>query len=82
MNSTKEAFLKYTNMNEHKIKRSSDGVLLENCKENIGVKIGSFDCTANCPNNENTKKEIQQQAFDLEFVRCSKIQSNQLTIEI
>lgn len=69
-------------MNFYKIKRNSDGTLAENCKENIGVKIGSFDCTANCPHNQNTKKEIQQQAFDLEFVRCSKIQSNQLTIEI
>lgn len=69
-------------MNSYKIKRNSDGTLAENCKENIGVKIGSFDCTANCPHNQNTKKEIQQQAFDLEFVRCSKIQSNQLTIEI
>jgi hypothetical protein len=69
-------------MNEHKIIRNSDGTLTENCKENIGVKIGSFDCTANCPHNQNTKKEIHQQAFDLEFVRCSKIQSNQLTIEI
>ena len=69
-------------MNEHKIKRNSDGTLTENCKENIGVKIGSFDCTANCPHNQNTKKEIHQQAFDLEFVRCSKIQNNQLTIEI
>lgn len=69
-------------MNEYKIIRNSDGTLTENCKENIGVKIGSFDCTANCPHNQNTKKEIHQQAFDLEFVRCSKIQSNQLTIEI
>lgn len=69
-------------MNEHKIIRNSDGTLTENCKENIGVKIGSFDCTANCPHNQNTKKEIHQQAFDLEFVRCLKIQSNQLTIEI
>lgn len=69
-------------MNQYKIKRNSDGTLAENCKENIGVKIGSFDCTANCPHNQNTKKEIQQQAFDLEFVRCLKIQSNQLTIEI
>lgn len=67
---------------EHKIKRNTDGTLAENCRENIGVKIGSFDCTANCKHNQNTKKEIQEQAFDLEFVRCSKIQSNQLTIEI
>lgn len=69
-------------MNKHKIKRNSDGTLAENCKENIGVKIGSFDCTANCPHNQNTTKEIHLQAFDLEFVRCSKIQSNQLTINI
>jgi len=66
-----------------KIKRNPDGSLAENCKENIGVKIGSFDCTANCPHNQNTKKEIEKQAFDLEFVRCSKIQQqSQLTIEI
>lgn len=69
-------------MNEYQIKRNSDGHLLENCKENIGVKIGSFDCTANCPNNQNTKKEIQEQAFDLKIVRCPKLQSDQLTIEI
>ena len=69
-------------MNQYKIKRNSDGTLAENCKENIGVKIGSFDCTANCPHNQNTKKEIHQQAFDLEFVRCLKIKINQLTIEI
>jgi len=66
-----------------KIKRNPDGTLAENCKENIGVKIGSFDCTANCPHNQNTKKEIQEQAFDLVIVRCSKtIQLNQLQIEI
>jgi len=69
-------------MNEHKIKRNLDGTLAENCKENIGVKIGSFDCTANCPHNENTKKEIQEQAFDLEFVRCKKINNNQLLINL
>lgn len=69
-------------MNEHKIKRNFDGTLAENCKENIGVKIGSFDCTANCPHNENTKKEIQEQAFDLEFVRCQKINNNQLLINL
>jgi len=66
-----------------KIKRNPDGSLAENCKENIGVKIGSFDCTANCKHNQNTQKEIEKQAFDLEFVRCSKIQQqSQLTIEI
>jgi len=69
-------------MNLHQVKRDSDGMLTENCKENIGVKIGSFDCTANCPHNQNTKTEIQEQAFDLKFVRCPKLQSNQLTIEI
>jgi hypothetical protein len=43
--------------------------------------IGSYDCTANCPHNENTRKEIEEQAFDLEFVRCSKISTqNQLQI--
>ena len=46
---------------EYKIKRNSDETLAENCKVNIGVKIGSFDCTANCPHNQNTKKEIQEQ---------------------
>ena len=68
-------------MTEIKIQRNPDGSLTLNCKENIGVKIGSFDCTANCPHNQNTKKEIHEQAFDLEVVRCSKIK-NQLTIEI
>jgi hypothetical protein len=70
-------------MNQYKIKRDLDGNVAENCKENVGVKIGSFDCTANCPHNQNTKKEIHQQAFDLEFVRCDKIQvNNQIKIEI
>ena len=68
---------------EAKIKRNPDGTLAENCKENVGVKIGSYNCTANCPHNQNTKKEIQEQAFDLVFVRCDKIQiSNQIKIEI
>ena len=68
---------------EYQIKRNPGGTLAENCNENVGVKIGSFDCTANCPHNQNTKKEIQEQAFDLKLVRCSKIQnSNQLTINI
>jgi hypothetical protein len=70
-------------MNEHRVKRNPDGWVIENCPTNIGVKIGSFDCTANCPHNENTKKEIQEQGFDLEFVRCSKIQKEQqLKIQI
>jgi hypothetical protein len=67
---------------EVKVKRNPDGTLAENCKYNTGVKTGSFDCTANCPHNQNTKKEIHEQAFNLEFVRCSKVQSNQLTINI
>jgi hypothetical protein len=67
----------------HKVQRSPDGTLSENCKENVGVKIGSFDCTANCPHNQNTKKEIQEQAFNLEFVRCEKLENtNQLQIQI
>ncbi|MBF7090493.1 hypothetical protein IUY40_02895 [Flavobacterium sp. ALJ2] len=69
-------------MTDYRVKRNSDGILTENCKENIGVKIGSFDCTANCPHNQNTKKEIQSEAFDLKIVRCSKLQSNQLIIEM
>lgn len=69
-------------MNHQIIKRNPDGTLVENCTENIGVKIGSFECTANCPNNKNTRKEIEDQAFDLEIVRCDKIKSNQLKIEL
>jgi hypothetical protein len=67
----------------HKVQRNPDGTLAENCKVNVGVKIGSFDCTANCPHNQNTKKEIQEQAFNLEFVRCEKLKNtNQLQIQI
>ena len=62
---------------EYKIKRDSEGWLIEECKVHVGVKIGSVDCTANCRHNQNTKKEIQQQAFDLQFVRCLKIQEAQ-----
>ena len=70
-------------MNQQIIKRNPDGTLAENCPENVGVKIGSFYCTANCLHNKNTKKEIQEQAFNLEFVRCEKLKnSNQLQIEI
>lgn len=67
----------------YKVKRNPDGTLAENCQENVGVKIGSFDCTANCPNNQNTKKEVQEQAFNLEFVKCEKLKlNNQLQIQI
>lgn len=69
-------------MNHQIIKRNPDGTLSENCTENIGIKIGSFDCTANCPHNKNTRKEIEEQAFDLEIIRCDKIKSNQLKIEL
>ena len=74
-------------MNEHKIIRNPDGTLAENCKENIGVKIGSFDCTANCPHNQNTPQEIQKYGFDIPEIKCKKAdelpnQNNQLTIEI
>jgi len=70
-------------MNKHKIRRNPDETLAENCKENIGVKIGSFDCTANCKHNQNTRKEIETQAFDLEYVKCDVIiTNNQLQIEI
>lgn len=47
-------------MDQHKIRRDWDGNVMENCPENVGVKIGSFDCTANCKHNKNTKKEIQE----------------------
>jgi hypothetical protein len=60
-------------MNSYKIKRNSDGSLAESCPVAIGIKIGSFDCTANCPHNQNTKKEIHTHGFDLPFVRCIKI---------
>lgn len=69
--------------NKTKIPRNQDGHLLANCKVNKGVTVGSFDCTANCEHNKNTRKEIESQAFDLEFVRCEAIiSSNQLQIEL
>ncbi len=69
-------------MNSYLVKRNSDGLLIENCTVNVGIKIGSFDCTANCSHNKNTKKEIQEQAFDLKEVKCSMISNSQLTIEL
>lgn len=69
--------------NLSRIPRNKNGHLIANCpiiKENT---IGSFDCTANCKHNKNTRKEIEIQAFDLEFIRCDAIiTSNQLQIEI
>jgi hypothetical protein len=69
--------------NQSRIPRDYEGHLTKYCEVNVEVKIGSYDCTANCPHNENTRKEIEEEAFDLEFVRCSKIQTqNQLQIEL
>jgi hypothetical protein len=66
-----------------KVRRDFDRALIESCKNNIRVKIGSFDCTANCIHNQNTRKEIETEAFDLEFVKCEIAKgSNQLQIEI
>lgn len=69
-------------MHPYPVKRNPDGSLAENCKENAGVKIGSYDCTANCPHNQNSRKEIEEQAFELKEVKCSMISDNQLTIDI
>jgi hypothetical protein len=71
----------------HKVKRNFDGWVIEDCPVNVGVKIGSFDCTANCPNNQNTPQEIQKYGFDIPEIKCKKAdelpnQNNQLTIEI
>lgn len=69
--------------NKTKIPRNKDGHLLANCSIKKAIAIGSFDCTANCENNKNTRKEIESQAFDLEFVRCDAIiNTNQLQIEL
>lgn len=43
------------------------------CPVNLQHKVGSFDCTANCKNNKNTRKEIELYAFDLPKVRCEAI---------
>jgi len=64
---------------EHKVKRNSDGLLTEDCPVNVGVKIGSFDCTANCKNNRNTPKEMEKYGFEIPFIRC--IEANQLPKE-
>ena len=71
----------------HKVKRNFDGWVIEDCPVNVGVKIGSFDCTANCPQNQNTPQEIQKYGFDIPEIKCKKAdelpnQNNQLTIEI
>jgi hypothetical protein len=74
-------------MNSYRVKRDSDGIPTENCPVNVGIKIGSFDCTATCRNNQNTKKEIQSQGFEIPFIKCSersklKKDHEQLTIEL
>ena len=74
-------------MNSYKVKRNFDDLLTENCPVNIGVKIGSFDCTATCKHNQNTKKEIHDGGLLTPFIRCSersklKTEDKQLTIKI
>ena len=74
-------------MNAYPIKRNSDGCVIENCPVNLGVMIGSFDCTANCKNNQTPKKEIHHFAFDLPKIICSERkklpqENQQLTINI
>ncbi|RKS00458.1 hypothetical protein [Flavobacterium sp. 102] len=71
----------------YKVIRDSDGMLTQKCPVNIGVKIGSFDCTANCQHNQNTAKELEKYGFEIPEIKCSKAnelpsQDNQLTIEI
>ena len=74
-------------MNLHKVKRDSEGLLIENCPINIGVKIGSFDCTANCKNNQNTAKEMEIHGFNIPSIKCNEAdklpkENQQLTIQI
>jgi hypothetical protein len=74
-------------MNSYKVKRDSNGLLTENCPVSVGFKIGSFDCTATCRNNQNSKKEIQTLGFEVPIIKCSERsklskESEQLTIEI
>lgn len=71
----------------YKVKRNFDGWVIEDCTVNVGVKIGSFDCTANCPHNQNTPQEMQKYGFDIPEIKCKKAdelpnKNNQLTIEI
>lgn len=74
-------------MNRYKVKRDSNGLLTENCPVSIGFKIGSFDCTANCKHNQNSKKEIHEGGFEIPTIKCSersqlKKDHEQLTIEL
>lgn len=59
-------------MNSYPIKRNSEGWVTENCPIHPGVKIGSFDCTANCKNNTTPKKDIEHFGFDLPQINCSE----------
>lgn len=74
-------------MNRYKVKRDSNGLLIENCPVSVGFKIGSFDCTANCINNQNSKKEIHEGGFEIPIIKCSersqlKKDQEQLQIEL
>ena len=74
-------------MNTYKVKRNSDGLVKETCPVNEGVKIGSFDCTANCKNNQNTPKEMEKYSFEIPFINCKEAdklpqENKQLTINI
>jgi len=74
-------------MNTYKVKRNYDGFVSENCPVNFGVKIGSFDCTANCKHNQNSKKEIHEGGFEILIIKCSersqlKNDQEQLKIEL
>lgn len=74
-------------MNRYKVKRDSNGLLTEDCTVSVGFKIGSFDCTANCTYNQNSKKEIHEGGFEIPIIKCSersqlKKDHEQLTIEL
>jgi hypothetical protein len=74
-------------MNSYKVKRDSNGLLTEYCPVSVGFKIGSFDCTATCQNNQNTKNEIHTHGFEIPFIKCSERsklskESEQLTIKL
>jgi hypothetical protein len=46
--------------NEKSIKvRNKDSHLIANCKVNVGVTIGSYDCTANCPSMKILGKKLK-----------------------
>jgi len=56
----------------YKVKRDSSGFLTENCPISVGFKIGSFDCTANCKHNQNSKKDIHEGGFETPIIKCSE----------